>query len=103
KTRHYRGAGRRILTGISLSSRDGKLRLPRDYRRELRLNLFELKKSLNRIVKSISLHIDKIQHIESLNGKLHFGISVEGMNDERRSYVEMMEHIRKQKGYARIE
>lgn len=103
KTRHYRGAGRRILTGISISGKDGKLRLPRDYRRELRHDLFELKRSLDLILKSSSLHIDKIQHIESLNGKLRFWISVEGMNDERRSYVEMMEHIRKLKGYVRID
>lgn len=77
KTRLYKKPGKRIVTGISVIKKE--LSLPRDYKRQLKLELyFIFKYGFDSHVKKEKIR--KSNYLLSLLGKINFWISVEPKN-----------------------
>lgn len=77
KTRLYKSTGKRIVTGISVSGNE--LKIPREYKRKLKLELNFIKKyGLNSHIakKKIRQH----NYLFSMAGKVNFWLSVEPNN-----------------------
>jgi RNA-directed DNA polymerase len=77
KTRLYKKPGKRIVTGISVLKKE--ISLPRDYKRQLKLELyFIFKYGFDSHVKKQKIR--KSNYLLSLLGKINFWISVEPQN-----------------------
>ena len=81
KTRLYQNKSKRIVTGISVVGND--IRLPRDYKRKLKQELYFIEKYglYSHISKK---RIKKSNYLYSLIGKVNFWISVEPSNEQAR-------------------
>lgn len=82
---------KRIVTGISISS--GSLKIPRNYKRKLRQELYYINEY------GFYSHISKLKirdpnYLDSLIGKVNFWIHVEGDDEEAIEYLEMLKGIR---------
>lgn len=77
KTRLYKNGGKRIVTGISVIG--SKLQLPKDYKRNLRQELyFIMKYGYESHVKK--LKIRKSNYLDVILGKVNFWLSIEPSN-----------------------
>lgn len=77
KTRLYKSKGKRIVTGVSVATRD--LRLPREYKRKLRTELHHIFKHglRSHITKK---KIRKPNYLLSIMGKVNFWLNIEPNN-----------------------
>lgn len=83
KTKLYKDNGRRIVTGISISS--DELKIPREYKRKIRQELFYIKKfGFKRHLRNTKDR--KISYLLTLLGKVNFWLSVEPNNLLAQSY-----------------
>ena len=87
KTRLYKNGGKRIVTGISVTGNE--LKLPKDYRRNLRQELYFIMKYgyESHITKK---KIRKVNYLDVLIGKVNFWLSIEPSNKfalDARSYL----------------
>lgn len=94
KTRLYKNKGKRIVTGISVS--DTEIKIPREYKRALKLELFYIFRY------GIKSHVSKKKirksnYLLSLFGKINFWLSVEPKNefaiDARKKIIEIYKSI----------
>ncbi|KFF27396.1 reverse transcriptase family protein [Chryseobacterium vrystaatense] len=93
KTRLYKSKGKRIVTGISVSG--DVIKVPRDYKRKLKLELHFIKKYglESHIAKK---KIRKYNYLFSLVGKVNFWLSVEPKNQEALDYqILLNEYVKK--------
>jgi len=94
KTQLYRKKGKRILTGISIST--GKLRAPKDYKRKLFQEIFYIN------TYGLHSHVSKKKirnpnYINSLIGKLNFVLQIEPENEKALEYRNQMIKIEKER------
>ena len=79
KTRFYKDRGKRIVTGISVL--ENEIKLPREYKRNLRQELYYIFKfGLTSHVKKKK--IKKATYLLSVIGKVNFWLSVEPKNSD---------------------
>lgn len=87
KTRLYQNNGQRIVTGISVT--ENKLKLPREYKRNLRLELYHIE------TKGLQSHVSKkkirrIDYLLSMIGKVNFWLQVEPENKYAQNALEVL-------------
>ena len=94
KVKLYKGVGAKILTGISLAN--GKIRVPREYRRNLKQELYFIQQY------GIGEHmrrrkIKNPHYLESVIGKTEFWLMLEPENEFAKSSLEYLTMLYKQK------
>ena len=90
----YKGDGAKILTGVSLAN--GKIRVPREYRRNLEQELYFIKQ----YGMGEHMHRRKIKnphYLESVIGKTEFWLMLEPENEFAKSAFEYLIVLYKQK------
>ena len=94
KVKLYKGDGAKILTGVSLAN--GKIRVPREYRRNLEQELYFIKQ----YGMGEHMHRRKIKnphYLESVIGKTEFWLMLEPENEFAKSAFEYLIVLYKQK------
>lgn len=94
KIKLYKGNGAKILTGVSLAN--GRIRVPRDYRRGIELELYYIK------LYGLGEHmrrrrIKNPHYLESIIGKTEFWLMLEPDNDFVKSALSYLRMLYKQK------
>ncbi len=89
KTRLYKNKGKRIVTGISVA--ENEIKVPRNYKRKLKLELNFIKKY------GLDSHISKKKirkhnYLFSIAGKVNFWLSVEPKNQYALQSKKMLDH-----------
>lgn len=78
KTRLYKTKSKRIVTGISIA--DGTLKVPREYKRKLKQELFFITKyGFESHIKKNKIR--KLNYLESLLGKVNYWLMIEPKNE----------------------
>lgn len=94
KIRLYNERGSKILTGVSIAN--GKLSLPRDYRRSLTQELYYIQRyGLNGHVRHNK--IKNPHYLESMLGKVNYWLMIEPNNENAQMYRDYLSRIYKQK------
>jgi len=98
KTRLYKSANKKIVTGIVINEKE--LKIPREYRRELVLNLnYILKYGYNSHV--AKKKINDVNYLERIIGKVNFWLQVEPNNEfAQKSYNYLIEEFKKKISYS---
>lgn len=92
KTRSYKIKGKRIVTGISVAEKE--LKLPREYKRQLRQEIYYCNKYGIQSYMS-KKKIKKPNYIDCIIGKLNFWLSVEPENKYAKENVDKYREIKK--------
>lgn len=92
KTQLYNGKGKRILTGVSIST--DKLKAPKEYKKKLFQELYYINKH------GLSSHMTKMKiripyYVNSLIGKLNYILSIEPENTKAKEYRKQLIEIEK--------
>ena len=94
KIKLYKGDGAKILTGVSLAN--GKIRVPRDYRRNLKQELYFIQHyGIGEHVRRKK--INNPHYLESIIGKTEFLLMLEPDNEFALSSMEYLRILYKQK------
>lgn len=94
KVKLYKGEGAKILTGLSLSN--NQIRVPREYRRTLEMELYYIKKyGLGEHMRR--KRIKNPNYLESMIGKVEYWLMVEPDNKRVKSYREYLEILFREK------
>ncbi len=92
KTKLYNGKGRRILTGVSIST--DKMKAPKEYKKKLFQELYYINKH------GLNSHMTKMKirlpyYVNSLIGKLNYILSIEPDNEKAKEYRKQLIEIEK--------
>ncbi len=92
KTQLYNRKGKRILTGVSIST--DKLKAPKEYKKKLFQELYYINKhGLNSHMTKMKIKIP--YYVNSLIGKLNYVLSIEPENDKAKEYKKGLIEIKK--------
>lgn len=99
KVRLYKGSGKRILTGVSIST--GELKAPKSYKKKLFLELYYVKEY------GLASHMAKKKikipyYLNSLIGKLHYVLSIEPNNEKAIYYLNHLKELQNSQSAIRI-